>query len=291
MRIVEYENAQAFYDRVVPYLVQREAAHNLLLGVAGGMRRAQGEGQPAVDAFRGVIERDGEIVMVALRTPPYLLAVSLPARDEDCALAHEIFAQAVYARYGNDLPGVILIRHERNAFLNHWRVLTGMEARVEVAMRIYQLTNVIPVDRVRGVLRQARREDRDLLVRWTQAFMDEALPNDPNSAEAVVDARLESATAPLFIWEADGHPVSMAGVSGATPNGIRINLVYTPPELRRHGYASAAVAELSRRMLESGRKFCFLFTDLANPTSNKIYMRIGYVPVCDVDNWRFYRPE
>jgi predicted GNAT family acetyltransferase len=73
----------------------------------------------------------------------------------------------------------------------------------------------------------------------------------------------------------------MVGVAGPTPNGIRINAVYTPPEFRRRGYASACVAEVSQRMLDSGRKFCFLFTDLANPTSNKIYKAIGYRHVAD----------
>ena len=40
-------------------------------------------------------------------------------------------------------------------------------------------------------------------------------------------------------------------------------------------------------LLDGGRRFCFLFTDLANPTSNSIYQRIGYRPVTDVDQWTF----
>jgi predicted GNAT family acetyltransferase len=79
----------------------------------------------------------------------------------------------------------------------------------------------------------------------------------------------------------------MVGYSGPTPNGIRIAPVYTPPELRGGGYASACTAETTRRLLKDGRRFCFLYTDLANPTSNSIYQRIGYRPVCDVDQYRF----
>ena len=79
----------------------------------------------------------------------------------------------------------------------------------------------------------------------------------------------------------------MAGFSGATPNGIRVNLVYTPPEYRKKGYATSCVAALSQTLLDQGRKYCFLFTDLANPTSNHIYQTIGYQPVCDMNDYWF----
>lgn len=89
-----------------------------------------------------------------------------------------------------------------------------------------------------------------------------------------------------MFWE-DGEPVSLAGFGNPTPNGVRIGPVYTPPGRRRRGYATALVAALTRALLGSGPRFCFLFTDLANPTSNTIYQRIGYRPVTDVDEWRF----
>jgi predicted GNAT family acetyltransferase len=79
----------------------------------------------------------------------------------------------------------------------------------------------------------------------------------------------------------------MAGYTGSTPNGIRVTAVYTPPERRNRGYASACVAALSQMRLEGGRRFCFLFTDLANPTPNRIYQQIGYRAVCDMDEFTF----
>jgi len=79
----------------------------------------------------------------------------------------------------------------------------------------------------------------------------------------------------VMLWE-DGHTVSLACSGARTPNGSRIGPVYTPPEERGHGYASACVAALSQLQLDQGRRFCFLFTDLANPTSNHIYPMIGY---------------
>ena len=79
----------------------------------------------------------------------------------------------------------------------------------------------------------------------------------------------------------------MTGFSGPTPNGIRIGAVFTPPDLRRRGYASACVAAVSQSVLDAGRKFCFLYADIANPTSNHIYQEIGYQPVCDGEVLRF----
>ena len=93
-----------------------------------------------------------------------------------------------------------------------------------------------------------------------------------------------------MIWEKKGIPVSMAGYAGPTPNGIRIGAVYTPPEQRKKGYASAVTGGLSQHMLDLGYRFCFLFTDLLNPTSNHIYQQIGYKPVCDVDRYVFKLP-
>jgi predicted GNAT family acetyltransferase len=88
------------------------------------------------------------------------------------------------------------------------------------------------------------------------------------------------------IWE-DGDPVCFAGYGGETPNGARIGPVYTPPEHRRRGYGSVLTADLSQRLLDEGRSYCFLYTDSANPTSNRIYQAIGYERVCDSAMYAF----
>jgi predicted GNAT family acetyltransferase len=137
---------------------------------------------------------------------------------------------------------------------------------------------------VPGTARVATTDDRELALRWWIAFGDEVLheggPGRDNAA-AMLDHRLSSTSAGIVLWEDEGEPVSLAGWGGPTPNGIRIGPVYTPPELRGRGYATALTAELSQRLLDGrlfpgGRRFCFLYTDLANPTSNAIYERIGY---------------
>ena len=90
----------------------------------------------------------------------------------------------------------------------------------------------------------------------------------------------------VFFW-VDPRPVAMAAWAGPTPSGVRVNFVYTPPESRGRGYASMLAASLSKHLLDTGRKFCCLFTDLANPTSNSIYQRIGYRLVSDGQRWSF----
>ena len=102
----------------------------------------------------------------------------------------------------------------------------------------------------------------------------------------MVDARLKEGTGGFLLWEDDGI-VSVAGWGAPTPNGVRIGPVYTPPEYRRRGYGSAVTAAVSAHQLAEGRRFCFLYTDLDNPTSNKIYTEIGYEPVCESIDYTF----
>jgi len=78
----------------------------------------------------------------------------------------------------------------------------------------------------------------------------------------------------------------MAAISDPVAGAVRIGPVYTPPEQRRHGYASALVAQLSQGARSAGNR-CLLYTDLANPTSNAIYRAIGYRPVTEVLRYRF----
>jgi uncharacterized protein len=155
--------------------------------------------------------------------------------------------------------------------------------------RIYQLDAVVPVQGVAGTLRPASATERELLIAWSEGFMRDTVAGaDRDDATRTVDGFLSADDRQLYLWE-DGAPVSMAAALGRTPHGIRVSYVYTLPELRGRGYASACVAALSQLMLERGRRFCFLFTDLDNPTSNHIYQNIGYRPVVDVDEYLFER--
>ncbi|MDP9301985.1 MAG: GNAT family N-acetyltransferase, partial [Actinomycetota bacterium] len=136
-----------------------------------------------------------------------------------------------------------------------------------------------------GTPRTATTDDLELITGWLQAFEDEVVPDamrgDSEERRRRLASVLGSDEEGVWLWEDEEQVASLSGFGSPTPNGIRIGPVYTPPGLRGHGYATSLVADLSRQQLASGRRFCFLHTDLANPTSNAIYVRIGYRRVCD----------
>jgi predicted GNAT family acetyltransferase len=138
-------------------------------------------------------------------------------------------------------------------------------------------------------MRLAAAEDLDILTQWQTSFLQEALGEyKPEMARRSSERRI--ATGEAFIWD-DNGPVAMAVKTRPTPHGCTVSGVYTPPELRGRGYASSCVAALSQHLLDAGKQFCNLFTDLANPTSNSIYQKIGYEPVCDFTVYRFDEKE
>jgi predicted GNAT family acetyltransferase len=279
MDVVRLDDAAAFLAEAEPLLLADEARHNLILGIAGTIRDT-----PDLYPLRSLwLVRDGaEVVAAALRTPPYNLVLARPTSTTALAALAEAVA-------GEELPGVTGTEPEVEEFAELWSQHTGVAGRVNMRQGVYALEQVQPLPAVPGSVRVATQDDRELALRWWIAFGEEVLHDGGpgrERAEASVDHKLSAPNNGLLLWEQDGEVVSFAGWGGPTPNGIRIGPVYTPPELRGRGYATALTAELSQRVLdgrlyEGGRRFCFLYTDLANPTSNSIYQRIGFQPVVD----------
>jgi len=219
-----------------------------------------------------------------MRTPPFQAVLS--SIDDQAAIP--LLVEDLLVAYP-DLSGVLARTDDARWFAELWRKQAGSTTRLKTSERIFRCTKVDPPRPVSGRLRGATRADRDTVAVWLGAFALEALGETADAAQTrtMADRWLEARERRLFLWEDDARPVSLVGVSGETPNGIRVAPVYTPPELRGRGYASACVAAVTQAQFDRGRRFCFLFTDLANPTSNKIYQAIGYEPVCDVDEYRF----
>jgi len=235
-----------------------------------------------------LVEDGGAIQFVALQTDPaHNLILSASQTDEAItALASDLAASGV------TLGGAQGMTDEIRLFTDAWARLKGCTARINIPMRTFKLKKVNPVTGVPGHLRRAVAADRDLLAKWEYAFMVEAFPGEEHRSEDAahaIDDTLASdvAVRGIYVWEDGGEAVSYAAYKGPTPHGIRIGPVYTPPELRGHGYASACVAGMSQYLLDSGYQFCFLFTDLGNLTSNHIYQMIGYEPICDFTEYRF----
>ena len=170
-----------------------------------------------------------------------------------------------------------------------WAQRTGGTTRCKMSEAMHVLEEVRDPPRpAPGTLRLPRADERDLLVAWMEAFVAEAGLIGAPQAGPMVDARLRRDA--LLVWD-DGQPVSMIGLTPRVAGVVRIGPVYTPPPQRRRGYAGSAVAAGSRRALAEGAERCMLFTDLANPTSNKIYAEVGYRRIGDWEEIALERPD
>jgi uncharacterized protein len=281
VRVERHADASSFLERAGDFLLEREAEHNLILGLSGRLRsepRLYGEDPYFVVALDG-----DRVAGAAMRTPPHNLILS----EIDDVGTLEPIADDVQDVY-ESISGVIGAREAAALFARSWERRTGAEARIRIRQRIYRAAEANLPGGVAGEMRPYEEGDRALVLEWMEAFAAEALPEAPHeTADEWLERTLTNPDGGLDLWVDAGTPVSFAAYGGLTPSGIRIGPVYTPPELRRRGYATALVAGLTRMLLERGRSFCFLFTDLANPTSNSIYQRVGYRPVTDVDQWTF----
>jgi hypothetical protein len=289
MELARSPDARTMLAACGDYLVDREAEHNLPLGVLGTLRdHPDTYPEPP---YLAVVRDGAEIALVAVRTPPRGLILSEPGvpsagiDDAVHALVADLSAETP------DLPTASGPKSTIEPFVRRWSAVTRRSARLEMAERIYRLSRVIPPPTVPGSWRLAGDEDRGLLTEWIWAFHEEAMPPGQPPPPAVIVDRLVRHDGRLpYLWEVDGRPVSLVVASARTPNGRRIGPVYTPPGDRRRGYAAALTAAVSQDQLDHGMRFCFLFTDLANQTSNAIYQRVGYEPVTDVDEYRFEAP-
>lgn len=278
MRLQRLARGDDYLERALSFLMAREAEHNLMLGILAGVA----SGREWVDSSPYLaLVLDGETpVAAAVMTPPHNLVISHTDRAEALTLLSQDLLGSGY-----QVPGVTGEPSLAVRFAEMWRQAAGGTYRQAFAQRIYQLDQVRPPVGVPGRLRQAAEEDRPFLREWFAGFYHDAGLDDGDPDKSVERfLRLESRG--LYLWE-DGEPVSMAGHIAVTPHGDRVGAVYTTPEKRRRGYAGACVAAVSRKLLDEGRRFCFLYTDLANPTSNHIYQEIGYRPVADSVMLRF----
>jgi predicted GNAT family acetyltransferase len=280
MRLTRHDDATAFLAHAGDFLVAREAEHNLILGLSSRLvREPLLYGEPA---YFAVLEDDGRVVGAVLRTPPHNLVLS----ELDDPVAIGAIVEDVRLAYPS-LPGVVGSKERVAQFAQAWHEATGASAALGIEQRAFRAQRVVAPREVSGSMRDYEPADREVASDWVDAFLAEALSHpSPETGEEFVDHRAADPDAGLVLWH-DERPVSIAGYGGLTPHGIRIGPVYTPPELRGRGYASALTAALTQRLLDGGRRFCFLFTDLANPTSNSIYQRIGYEGVADIDLWTF----
>jgi uncharacterized protein len=275
-----YSVADHFLQDAEVYLAVDEPANSLMLGLAYRLRT-----EPFVygsQAFFAVVVAGGEPALCALMTPPHRL--QLYTRDASPEAALALVAAHLYEQQW-PVPGVLAKSGLAEQFAALWTERTGARPSPGMAQRIHWLRKVTHPNYSSGRLRPATDEDLPLLAQWVSEFNREALGQaDVQAAEALTRARISSGD--LHVWE-DSQVVSMVNRARPMKRGITVNLVYTPPEYRRRGYATSCVARFSQSLLDTGWEYCALFTDLANPTSNHIYQSIGYEPVCHMQEINF----
>ncbi|MUG91701.1 GNAT family N-acetyltransferase [Scytonema sp. UIC 10036] len=280
MQLQRFDSIEEFWHCAQTYLLQHEIENNVLLSICYTLlhNRERYSDKP----YLAIVQTSDEILAVAIRTPPHKLLLS---KTKNLA-ALTLIAQNL--QHQKLLPGVMGLVPEVERFSHTWQTLTGQSYQRSVETKIYQLTEVLRVATANGHLRPATEGDRSVLIKWLGAFL-EAIGKEVNEhIEREVDNRLKQQN--TYLWE-DSAPVSLVSCKQVLPKVGRINLVYTPPEYRRKGYASACVATLSQKLLDRGCSYCLLIADVANSTANHIYQAIGYRPICDWHEYSFLKKE
>ena len=225
-------------------------------------------------------DADGRVESVFVQTPPHPVRLSAASRQAAGELAHLLAAVDGGGPGPNDLSGVGGPVDAAEEFSDRWCELTGASASVHMRQRLFRLGELVaPSPAPVGGARVAGAADRDLLLAWYQAFAADVGEHHMDF-ERIVDDRIEHGG--VTLWEADGVPVSMAGATRILEGTSRVAPVYTPENVRGRGYGGAVTAAVSQAALDAGAREVLLFTDLANPTSNALYQRLGYRPIGDL---------
>ncbi|QNS04830.1 GNAT family N-acetyltransferase [Streptomyces xanthii] len=278
-----------FAERAGDFLRADPALHTVVLSVIAAQLA---QDAPSPGASFGVWpDAEGGCAGYFFWTPPQLPYAVLPGPEA----AHALVTLLGDALPDQPMTGVNGTEETAAVVAEAWRA-RHPEGRAEriMAQRLFRLVDLTPPDPPPpGRARPAGKEDRELVVRWFLEFADDAhlgARTTREQAEEWVDNRLSYQG--VLLWEAeDGTPLSMAGVTRPAAGSVRVAPVYTPRELRGRGYAGAVTAEISRAARDAGTPEILLFTDLANPTSNALYQRLGYRPVRDFAVWEFRTGE
>lgn len=289
MELEFYTDPAAFLDAAGEQLAQQPVVSTVVASVAERAVAdiADGVTQDPRDWYVVARER-GEVRTAGMRTapfgarPPFLL----PMPDESARL----LARTLHAR-GEDVGAVNGALPAVRVFADETARLARTSVAVSQHTRLFELGDLVEPAAVPGRLRPAGRDDLAVATAWFEAFMrdaDEQAGREPGTSahetpeEADMLRRIDRRR--IWLWEdEDGEVVHLTAANAPAFGVARVGPVYTPKAQRGRGYASAAVAAVSRQIVESGSRAC-LFTDQANPTSNKIYEALGYRPVVDMAN-------
>ena len=283
MKFNLYTDIHAFYRSTFDILMRHEAQNMIILGnvVIGNEGKDKYDWRDPANWMMATVTDETGIRLTALMTPPH--GLTLYATDnliDDTAITYLIdgISDTDFA-----LPGLMTEKNLAERFIQIYSQVYGKKYIIETEMRIFELLQVNPDIPKAGRLRPATDYDLYFLPYWIESFYADAFAHKDNAIEIPVDIEKYRHRIPkLYVWENEAEtPVSIANVGREMQTVCGIGSVYTPPYFRCKGYASACVASLSQLQLDKGFTRCVLYTDLANPTSNSIYKKIGYMPIAD----------
>jgi len=271
------DDAETFRDLVRPLLVTDPAVHTIGLTVIEAAT-ARKPGDPNPDSYGYWLAADGSVTGGFSITPPHSVLLEV---------VPEAAVRPLVEALGDRLTGVNAPEALAARLAAEWSTARGGTATVTMRTRLFQLGDLTPPDPApEGFGRAATPGDLDLLTSWTRAFHEEIPEPDPVGDLAAAVAQRIARDAFRLWCLPDGTPASMAGLSLPAAGAVRLGPVYTPPGLRRHGYAAGATTAAAAAALTRAGQV-LLFTDLANPTSNALYPRLGFRPVTDRVTYRF----
>ena len=271
MEIENPKNAEEFFKKTHETLEKDEVKGNLIFGLANNLIKNKNQfGND--DPFYSIIYNENIIKIIGLMTLPHPINIFQNCNYDDHSMNK--FINNIAEHY-SDIPGINGEKKISEIFIEKWIKINKCKIILDKNLRCYKLEKVNNYNKPAGKFRKAEIFDIDIIKEFTLKFSEEI--NDPvKEGIKLMNTITENINDGLYyVWE-NNNIVSIAKKARPTKNGMAINSVYTPKEYRQKGYATAVVAELSRTILNSGKKFCTLFTDLANPTSNSIYQKIGY---------------
>jgi predicted GNAT family acetyltransferase len=284
MKVTTHAEARSFLRNTQAELESNEAANSLILGA--GQRLATYPERIETAPCLKTVEDDNGLVLAAMMTPPHKLLVYGHQGDLDGGTSLLV---ADLLDEGWMVPGVMGPREAARCVVDRWVEIMGKRYRIERRQRVYELRQVKMQAPGRGRLRPATEGDIELVARWWFRFNAEIFGEaDRDEARRAAELRIKDGD--VYLWE-DPEPVSMALKTRPTQNGVSVSGVYTPPDLRGRGYATACVCALSRLLLESGCRYCALFADLSNAAAIRVYEKVGYQPTWEYDEYAFLDEE
>ncbi|MHA2347394.1 MAG: GNAT family N-acetyltransferase [Candidatus Hodarchaeales archaeon] len=284
MKITYHSDISMFTNLVDSFLQQNEAENNLLFGILSRLKNNIHTYSDTEKPVFITVSKNNKVELVSIRTPPHNQLLSYTDK-----LNTINFLVDELSKIASDLPGIMGFKAGALRFAQRWVLKNNISYKLDMHERIYQLDKVNKETLGPNHFSLAIPDEKKLLLNYLEAFIKEALPKTSPEEIKRSQKRLELAieNQKVYVLKIKEKIVSMVQRAGETPNGQTINMVYTPPAERRKGYATETVAKVSQKILHEGKKYCFLFTDLTNPTSNKIYQTIGYKPVIDMDVYLF----